>query len=89
MDLGNNTEGQAMEEGRMKREAKKAKDRKTKAKGMINNAESFMLDAQTKSKIIARVFPVVFFAFILFASTVVPVICGPDKGTWLPERCQE
>jgi len=71
--LGNNTGGQTMEEGRMKREAKKAKDRKAKAKGMINNAESFMLDAQTKSKIIARVFPAVFLAFILFSATVVPV----------------
>jgi flagellar P-ring protein FlgI len=45
----------------------KIKDDKTKSK-----SKSFVLDAQTKSKIIARVFPVVFFAFVFFASAVIP-----------------
>ena len=38
-----------------------------------------MLDAQTKSRIIARVFPVVLFAFIVFVFAVIPVYAARIK----------
>ena len=61
-------------DGSGRTERRKAKDDKTKSK-----MKSFVLDAQTKSRIIARVFPVVFFVFIFFASAVIPAYAARIK----------
>jgi flagellar P-ring protein precursor FlgI len=56
--------------GRM--EVKEPEDGKIKDEKIKSKAESFVLDAHTKSRIIARVFPVVFFIFVFCASAVIP-----------------
>lgn len=61
------------EEEREKQGAKELKERSAKAEKKRANKKFFMLDAQTKSRIVARVFPVVFFALIFFAFAVIPV----------------
>ena len=77
--LHQNTGGEAMEAGSEKRLTKALKERKMKGKKIENNAGSFVLDAHTKSKIIARVFPVVFCVFVFISSSVIPAYAARIK----------
>jgi flagellar P-ring protein FlgI len=59
---------QQMDDGSGKMEGERLENGKTKDE----KKKAFVLDAQTKSRIIARVFPVVFLVFIFFAYSVIP-----------------
>jgi len=56
-----------MKEGSEMRKAKVLEERKAKAQEINGTSKSFLLDAQTKSRIIARVFPVLFCFIVLCA----------------------
>lgn len=62
--------GWEMEEGRKMQETKVLEEKKAKTQKMGGNTKSLLLDAQTKSKIIARVFPVLFCFVVLCAFLV-------------------
>jgi len=61
------------EKEREKQGATELKERRAKAEKKRENRKSFGLYAQTESRVIARVLPIVFFAFIFFAFAVIPV----------------
>jgi flagellar P-ring protein FlgI len=66
-------------DGSMEMEVEELKDRKAKDGKINSKAKSFVLDGHTKSKIIARVFPVIFCVFIFLAFAVMPVYAARIK----------